>query len=262
MSGGAPPSPPQTETSKPDGAPNILECRSCGGTSFTEVLSLGRQPLANSLRRQEELAAPEPAYPLELVLCSQCALLQLTESIPPEDLFVDYPYFSSVINSLVEHARTLAQRLVTERELGSESLVVEIASNDGYLLQHYRDAGTRILGIEPARNIAAVAEQRGIPTRCAFFGDELAEQLVDEGVQPDLVHAHNVLAHVPDLNGFVKGLAVLLGERALAVIEVPYLKELLDRCEFDTIYHEHLCYYSLTALVRLFRRHGLSVHDV
>jgi SAM-dependent methyltransferase len=262
MSGGAPPSPPQTETSKPDGVANILECRSCGGTSFTEVLSLGRQPLANSLRRQEELAAPEPAYPLELVLCSQCALLQLTESIPPEDLFVDYPYFSSVINSLVEHARTLAQRLVTERELGSESLVVEIASNDGYLLQHYRDAGTRILGIEPARNIAAVAEQRGIPTRCAFFGDELAEQLVDEGVQPDLVHAHNVLAHVPDLNGFVKGLAVLLGERALAVIEVPYLKELLDRCEFDTIYHEHLCYYSLTALVRLFRRHGLSVHDV
>jgi SAM-dependent methyltransferase len=239
-----------------------LSCRSCGGTSLVEVLSLGRQPLANSLRRPAELGAVEPAYPLDLVLCTDCSLLQLTESIPPEDLFVEYPYFSSVIDTLVEHARVLAERMVATRELGKDSLVLEIASNDGYLLQHYRDAGVPILGIEPARNVAEVAEERGIPTRSAFFGRELARELAAEGIRPDLVHAHNVLAHVPDLNGFVEGVATLLGDRGRAVIEVPYVKDLIDKVEFDTIYHEHLCYYSLTALDRLFRRHGLLVHDV
>jgi predicted TPR repeat methyltransferase len=237
-------------------------CRSCGSTSLTEVLSLGSQPLANALRGPDELGRPEPTYPLDLVLCGDCSLLQITGSIPPEELFTDYPYFSSVIESLVEHARQLVERMVAATGLGSESLVIELASNDGYLLQHYRDAGVPVLGIEPARNIAAVAERRGIPTRCAFFGRELAAELVGEGVRPDLLHANNVLAHVPDLNGFVAGIAALLGGRGEAVVEVPYLKDLLDGCEFDTIYHEHLCYYSLTALDRVFRGHGLGVRDV
>jgi SAM-dependent methyltransferase len=176
-------------------------------------------------------------------------------------LFRDYAYFSSVIAALVEHARQIAQRMIRERNLGPDSLVVELASNDGYLLQHYRDAGVPVLGIDPAENIAAVANERGIPTRSDFFGLELAHQLASEQ-RPDVVHANNVLAHVPDLNGFVAGLAVLLGDHGRAVIEVPYLKRLLDDCEFDTIYHEHICYYSLTAVQRLLSRHGLAIERV
>ena len=153
--------------------------------------------------------------------------------------------------------------MIDERGLGDDSLVIELASNDGYLLQHYRDAGVPVLGVDPARNIAAAAEARGIPTRCAFFGRELAQELVAEGLRPDLLHANNVLAHVPDLNGFVAGIAELLGAGGgRGVIEVPYVKDLLDGVEFDTIYHEHLCYFSLTALGGLFTRHGLVVEAI
>ena len=153
--------------------------------------------------------------------------------------------------------------MIDERGLGADSLVIELASNDGYLLQHYRDAGIPVLGIDPARNIAAEAEARGIPTRCAFFGRELAQELIAEGLRPDLLHANNVLAHVPDLNGFVAGIAELLGAGGgRGVIEVPYVKDLLDGVEFDTIYHEHLCYFSLTALGELFTRHGLVVEGI
>jgi hypothetical protein len=240
-----------------------VACRSCGAQRLTPVLSLGDQPLANALRTPEQLDLPEPRYPLDLALCAGCSLFQLTESVPPDELFSDYPYYSSVIADLVDHAGVLASRMIEERGLGSADLVVELASNDGYLLQHYRDAGVRVLGIDPARNVAAAAEERGIPTRCAFFGHELARELVAEGVRPDLLHAHNVLAHVPDLNGFVAGIAELLNAGGgPAVIEAPYVKDLLDGVEFDTIYHEHLCYYSLTALDRLFGRHGLVIEEV
>jgi SAM-dependent methyltransferase len=240
-----------------------VPCRSCGAARLTPVLSLGDQPLANALRGPEQLDQPEPRYPLDLALCEHCSLFQLTDSVPPEQLFSDYPYFSSVIDDLVGHAGELASRLIERHALGHDDLVVELASNDGYLLQHYRDAGVQVLGIDPARNIAEVAEARGIPTRCAFFGHELARELVAEGLRPTIVHANNVLAHVPDLNGFVAGIAELLrAGRGQAVIEVPYVKDLLDGVEFDTIYHEHLCYYSLTALERLFRRHGLVIEDV
>jgi SAM-dependent methyltransferase len=237
-------------------------CRSCGASELARVLDLGRQPLANSIRRPSELRSPEATYPLELVFCPACSLVQITESISPEVLFRDYPYFSSVSPSLVDHARRLAMRMLDEHRLGPQSLVMELASNDGYLLQHYHGAGVPVLGVEPARNVAAVAESRGIPTHCVFFGRESAAELAAEGRRPDVLHANNVLAHVPDLNGFVAGIAVLLGDRGHAVIEVPYLKNLLDNCEFDTIYHEHLCYFSLTALDALFRRHGLVIEDV
>ncbi len=237
-------------------------CRSCGRLGLVPVLDLGSQPLANRLRREDELVTEEPRYPLDLAVCPGCALVQITESVDPEVLFGEYPYFSSVIPSLVAHAKEIATRLVAERGLGPESLAMEIASNDGYLLQHYRDAGVRVLGVDPARNIAAVAEERGIPTRCAFFGRDVAAELVAEGYRPDVVHANNVMAHVPDLNGFVAGVATLLGDRGRLVTESPYLADLLDHVEFDTIYHEHLCYYSLTALDRLFTRHGLVVEDV
>jgi hypothetical protein len=239
-----------------------MRCRACGARELTPILDLGAQPLANALRRREDLAEPEPRYPLELVLCDACSLLQIVDAIPPEMLFTDYPYFSSVIEALVRHARTIARRVIRDESLGAESLVMEIASNDGYLLQHYRDAGVPVLGIEPARNVARVAESRGIRTHCEFFGSKLAGKLWTEGVRPDVIHANNVLAHVPDLNGFVEGIAMLLDGDALAVIEAPYVKNMLEQRQFDTIYHEHLCYYSMTVLDRLFGAHGITLERV
>lgn len=237
-------------------------CRSCGAESLQPILSLGRTPLANALLTAEHLAEPEPTYPLDLVFCPGCSLVQITETIPPEDLFSEYVYFSSSSDTAVMSAKRLAERLVRDRRLGADSLVVEIASNDGYLLQHYLAMGIPVLGIEPAANIALVAESKKIPTWCEFFGYRLAQKLVAEGRRPDVLHANNVLAHVADLNGVVEGMALVLKPGGIAVIEVPYLRDLIDRCEFDTIYHEHLCYFSLTPLDKLFARHGLSVIDV
>src|SRR5581483_2514385 len=240
-----------------------ITCRSCGSTSLVPVLSLGRTPLANALRTAEELASPEPTFPLELAFCPHCALVQITESVPPAELFRDYVYFSSFSDTMLRHAADLAKRVTAERKLGPSSLVVEAASNDGYLLKNYKAAGVPVLGIEPARNIARVAvEKYGIPTREEFFGEALARQLVAEGHRADVFHAHNVLAHVPDLNGFVAGIRTLLKPTGVAVIEAPYVKDMLDQCEFDTIYHEHLSYFSLTALDRCFRRHKLVIADV
>lgn len=226
------------------------------------VLSLGRTPLANSLLLPEQLEQPELTYPLDLVFCPNCTLLQITETVPPEQLFREYVYFSSFADAALENARGIAERMIAERNLDGSDLVVEIASNDGYLLQYYRDHGVPVLGIEPATNIAKVAEERGIPTLCDFFGQGLARKLADQGKRADVIHANNVLAHVADLNGFVSGIATLLKEKGAAVIEVPYVKDMIDHVEFDTIYHEHLCYFSLTALDRLFRRHGLVIVDV
>jgi SAM-dependent methyltransferase len=224
-----------------------VNCRSCSSRDLTLVLSLGMQPLANAL--VVDPGAPEERFPLDLVTCSRCSLLQITETVPPEKLFREYPYFSSTSDAMVEHAKAITDRM------GSPDYVIEIASNDGYLLQHYAARGIRVLGIEPARNIAKVAEARGIPTVSEFFGAGLAKLLQ----QPDVIHANNVLAHVPDLNGFVEGIAILLKSDGLAVIEVPYADTGLA---FDTIYHEHLCYFSLTALDHLMTRHGLVITDV
>jgi C-methyltransferase C-terminal domain/Putative zinc binding domain/Methyltransferase domain len=238
-------------------------CRSCGKANLVAILSLGRTPLANALLTLEQLGQPEPTYPLDLVFCPHCALVQITETVPPEKLFREYLYFSSFSDAVLRHAEALVGQLIPSRQLNSNSLAVEVASNDGYLLQNYKRANVPVLGIEPAVNIARVArEERGIPTICEFFGSALARRLVDDGKRADVVHANNVLAHVADLNGFVEGIWVLLHDDGVAVIEVPYVKDLMDRCEFDTIYHEHLCYFSLTALARLFQRHGLTVADV
>jgi len=227
------------------------------------ILSLGRTPLANALRRPEDAGQPEATFPLDLAFCTGCSLVQILDTVPPEHLFDDYPYFSSFSDTMVSHAATLANRLMIERKLGPMSLVAEAASNDGYLLKAYKAAGVPVLGIEPAKNVAAVAVARnGIPTRVAYFGDECAERLAAEGLRADVFHAHNVLAHVPDLNGFVRGIRTLLKDNGLAVIEAPYLKDMLDHCEFDTIYHEHIFYFSLTALTRCFHRHGLEIVDV
>lgn len=189
--------------------------------------------------------------------------MQITETVPPETLFSDYAYFSSFSDTMVAHAKSIAQRLTSDRELGADSLVVEVASNDGYLLQWYREAGVPVLGIEPAQNIAKVAiEERGIPTISEFFGQDIATQLAADGKRADIIHANNVLAHVADLNGVVAGFRAMLKPNGVAVVECPYLKDLIDHVEFDTIYHEHLCYFSLTALDRLFRSHDLEIVDV
>jgi SAM-dependent methyltransferase len=237
-------------------------CRSCGSEELEVVLSLGYTPLANALLTEEQLMLPEPRYPLDLAFCHACTLAQITETVPPAELFGEYLYFSSYSDTMLRHAEALVKALIRERGLGPKSLVIEIASNDGYLLQYYRREGIPVLGIEPARNVARAAEERGIPTLCEFFGPELGLSLRGRGQQADVLHAHNVLAHVADLNGVVSGMAQVLKDSGVAIIEVPYVKDLLDRCEFDTIYHEHLCYFSLTAIDKLFRRHGLQVQDV
>jgi SAM-dependent methyltransferase len=240
----------------------MLACRSCGASRLELVLSLGETPLANALLTLEDLDRPEPRYPLDLAFCPACTLLQITETVPPAELFGNYLYFSSFSDTMLDHAQRLVQRLAAEHALTERSLVIEIASNDGYLLKFYQRLGVPVLGIEPAENIAREAVAHGIPTLCEFFGPELADRLAAQGQQADIVHAHNVLAHVADLNGVVNGVKAVIKDAGVAVIEVPYVKDLLDHCEFDTIYHEHLCYFSLTALDRLFRRHGLQVQDV
>ena len=237
-------------------------CRSCGHTKLKSILSLGRTPLANALITENQLTEPEATYPLELVFCPTCSLVQITETVSPETLFREYVYFSSFSDTMLQHAENLSSALISSKNLDATSLVVEVASNDGYLLRFYQRKGVPVLGVEPATNIAAVAEQRGIPTVCDFFNDDLASRLAGEGFKADVIHANNVLAHVSDLNGFVRGLRRMLKEDGLIVVEVPYVKDMIDRCEFDTVYHEHLCYFSLTALNALFARNGLSVQKV
>ena len=240
-----------------------LACRSCAAEKLELILSLGSSPLANALLSKEELTAKEETFPLDLVLCPTCSLLQITETVSPEKLFRDYLYFSSFSDTMLQHAEAISSRLIDLERLGPQSLVAEVASNDGYLLQYYKRRGVPVLGIEPALNIAKVAqEERGIRTISEFFGRDLANKLKASGERADVLHANNVLAHVADLNGFVAGIEILLKDTGVAVIEAPYAKPFIDHCEFDTIYHEHLCYFSLTALDHLAERHGLVIRDV
>jgi SAM-dependent methyltransferase len=239
-------------------------CRSCGGKNLQMIISFGRTPLADALVWKENLDKPEIFAQLDLVFCPDCTLVQITESVDPEILFCrDYPYFSSVSKSLLQHFRESAEYLIDTRKLGPESLVIEAASNDGYLLKNFVEHGIPVLGIDPADGPARIAQEAGIPTLCTFFGKELAAKLRnEEGKRADVFLANNVLAHVPDLNGFVEGIKILLKDTGVAVIEAPYLVDLVDHCEFDTIYHQHLCYFSIHALDKLFRRHGLYLNDV
>ena len=238
-----------------------MNCRSCGHDGLEPVLDLGETPLANSILTEAQLAADEPRFPLYVVFCPECSLVQLTLSVPPETIFSDYVYFSSFAQAVLDNAEHLVGRVVADGHLGPDSLVVEIASNDGYLLQHYVRAGIPVLGVDPAANIAPVAEEKGVRTLCAFFGTDVARELRDSGMRADVMHANNVMAHVPDLNGVVEGVKILLADDGVFYTESPYVKDLVEELEFDTIYHEHLCYYSLTALDHLYRRHGLQVHD-
>ena len=227
------------------------------------LLALGELPLANALLSEDKLSEPEKRYPLTLAFCPSLALVQIVERIPPEELFSDYPYFSSMSDGMLKSAKSLVGRMISQRKLGGGSLAVEIASNDGYLLQHYKTHGIPVLGIEPAANVAAVAvRERGIPTLVEFFSQVFGERLAAEGRAADVIHANNVFAHVPDPIGFLRGIAALLAPSGVAVIETPYVKDMIDHVEFDTIYHEHLFYYSLTSVSRLCASAGLQVVDV
>ncbi|MFT5527062.1 MAG: SAM-dependent methyltransferase [Pirellulaceae bacterium] len=237
-------------------------CRSCGTVLGPTVLSLGSTPLANALLAADELAEPEVSYPLELAFCQHCSLLQLNATVSPRVLYDDYVYQSSYSDSLVQHAADICDRLAKDHALGAASQVIEIASNDGYLLQHYQARGVPVLGIEPARDIAAMANRRGIRTLNQFFDSALVDRVLSDGLTADVIHAHNVLAHVGDLPGFIRGVSRLLKPAGVWVIEVPYVVDLIDDTEFDTIYHEHLCYFSVTSLQNLIQSNGMRIRDV
>lgn len=239
------------------------KCRSCERTDLTIFLDLGEMPPSDRLLTEEQLAQPEPTYPLEVAFCSNCSLVQILETVSPEILFTDtYQYYSSFSDTLLKHSRENVLDLIRSRRLKSNSFVLELASNDGYLLKNYVENGIPCLGIDPAKGQVSAAEKIGVPTLNAFFTLDLATKMFSEGKRADVIHANNVLAHVEDTNGFVESISILLKGDGVAVIEVPYLKDLINHCEFDTIYHEHLCYFSVTALDHLFRRHSLYLNHI
>jgi SAM-dependent methyltransferase len=219
-------------------------------------------PLANASLTADQLQETEPVYALELAFCSECTLVQITETVLPETLFDNYLYFSAYSETMLQESEQLAGRLIESRRLNSESFVVELGSNDGYQLQYFLTRHIPVLGIDPAKNVVEVAEAKGVPTLCGYFGRELALELCKRVHIADVIIAKNVLAHVADLNGFVEGIGILLKRDGIAVIEVPYIKDMIDNSEFDTVYHEHLCYFSATALNRLFEKHGMVLKDV
>jgi SAM-dependent methyltransferase len=237
-------------------------CRFCRNPIRRTVVDLGMSPLCESYVEAARLDDMEPFYPLHVRICDSCFLVQLRAYVPPEEIFTEYAYFSSYSTSWLEHARRYADMISERLPLGRDKLVVELGSNDGYLLQAFVERGIPVLGIEPAGNVAEVAVERGVPTVVAFFGADTARRLAAEGRRADLLVANNVLAQVPDLNDFVAGMRLLLAPGGVATIEVPHLLRLLDRNQFDTIYHEHYSYFSLGTLQRILSAHGLTIFDV
>jgi SAM-dependent methyltransferase len=246
-----------------DAAPAAeLACRCCGAPLSEVFVDLGASPLANSFLRPEQLAQPEPFYPLCTYVCTRCFLVQLPEAASPEAIFGDYAYFSSYSDTWLRHAEEYVEAMVERFAIGPTHQVLEIASNDGYLLQYFQRRGVPVLGIEPARNVAAAAAARGIPTLVRFFGLQAARELAASGGAADLVVGNNVLAHTPALVDFVQGLAAVLRPGGVATLEFPHLVRLVAENQFDTIYHEHFSYFSFTAARRVFEAQGLEVFDV
>jgi 2-polyprenyl-3-methyl-5-hydroxy-6-metoxy-1,4-benzoquinol methylase len=237
-------------------------CRSCGNPLKHTFVELGVSPLANSYLTEEQLQQMEPFYPLHAYVCDACYLVQLNEFESPEQIFSDYAYFSSYSESWLNHAKEYTNLMVERFGLNSNSHVVEIASNDGYLLQYFQKKGIPVLGVEPAKNVAKVAQEAGIPTITKFFGVQTALKLSSEGKHADLMLGNNVLAHVPDLNDFVKGFKVLLKPQGIITMEFPHLMRLIEENQFDTIYHEHFSYFSLITVNKVFAKHGLTIFDV
>ncbi|OYW75837.1 MAG: hypothetical protein B7Z37_11640 [Verrucomicrobia bacterium 12-59-8] len=239
-----------------------FECRACGSKKRHPVINLGPQPLANNLLSSEDLGKPEPRFPLDVVVCSDCWLMQITHIVPPVALFSDYVYFSSFSEHMLRHSRAAALRYIEEKSLSGDSFVVEVASNDGYMLKNFVHAGVPCLGLEPAANVAAVAREAGVDTRCEFFGADSAAAVKALSGGADLVLGNNVFAHAPATNDFVAGLNTLLKPDGWVVLEFPYGVDMIEHVEFDTIYHEHVFYFTLTPLLTLFKKHGLDVFHV
>ncbi|MEH6630917.1 MAG: class I SAM-dependent methyltransferase [Halopseudomonas aestusnigri] len=239
-----------------------LTCRSCGTELKHTLLDLGETPLANSYVDLQKADASDVQYPLHARVCDNCFLVQVEDVVPPEDIFSDYAYFSSYASSWVEHAKHYADNVVQRFGLSPSSFVVEVASNDGYLLQHFVNKDIRVLGIEPAANVAEEARKKSVPTEVAFFGKETAERIQSEHGPADLMAANNVLAHVPDINDFVTGFTTLLSDNGVVSFEFPSLLNLIENVQFDTIYHEHFSYLSLFSIEKCFNRNGLRVFDV
>lgn len=238
------------------------QCRFCGAELQESFCDLGVSPLANSYLRAEQLNAMEPFYPLHVFVCAQCLLVQVDQFETPQEIFADYAYFSSYSESWLQHAQRYCTEMIARFGFGANHQVVEIASNDGYLLQFFRQAGIPVLGVEPAKNVAQVAVEKGVPTRNVFFNSSMAHKLLEDGCAADLLVGNNVLAHVPDINDFVAGLRVLLKEQGVITLEFPHLGELIRQLQFDTIYHEHFSYLSLLAVQKILAHHGLRVFDV
>lgn len=237
-------------------------CRSCGRELRTTFVDLGMSPLCNTQISPEQLHEVEPFYPLHVYVCDHCFLVQLQEFVGPEDIFGEYAYFSSYSESWVEHARNYVEMARQRFRLGPTSKVMEIASNDGYLLQHFVRSGIPALGIEPAANVARAAIANGVPTTVRFFGRSTAEEIARAHGRPDLLLGNNVLAHVPNLNDFVAGMKYLLAPSGTITMEFPHLQRLMESNQFDTIYHEHFSYFSFVAAEQVFARHGLTLFDV
>ncbi len=249
--------------SAPDRSPaGQLQCRFCRAPLRHTFVDLGKSPLCESYLAPEQLNEMELFYPLHVRVCERCFLVQLPEYVAPDAIFTEYAYFSSFSQSWVQHALDYTEMIVERLQLDGGSFVVELASNDGYLLQHFVRKGIPVLGVEPARNVALAAEQAGVPTLVEFFGVALARRMVADGRRPDLIIGNNVLAQVPDLNDFVEGMAILLAPRGIATLEFPHLLRLIEGHQFDTIYHEHFSYFSLLTAERIFAAHGLVLFDV
>jgi SAM-dependent methyltransferase len=243
-------------------SPPSATCRFCGARLTRTFVDLGMSPLCETYPAGGELNRMEAFYPLHVYVCDACLLVQLEEYVSPTQIFSEYPYFSSYSDSWLRHAQSYVDAMIRRLDLDSGSLVVELGSNDGYLLQYFRDAGIPVLGVEPAANVAQAASDKGIPTRVEFFGEATARSMVAEGIRPQLIVGNNVLAQVPDLNGFVVGIEVLLAPTGTATLEFPHVVRLVDGNQFDTIYHEHFSYFSFLAVEQILKTHGLVVFDV
>lgn len=243
-------------------SPHDMRCRFCQEPLRHTFVDLGVSPLANAFVKPEGVHGMEPCFPLHAYVCDRCFLVQLEEYESPENIFEDYVYFSSFSESWLEHCARYADKMIDELGLDKTSSVVEIASNDGYLLQYFKQREVPVLGVEPAKNVALAAIEKGIPTEMAFFGAERAEQMRFRGISADLMVANNVLAHVPDVNDFIEGFNILLNSNGVATFEFPHLLKLMEEVQFDTIYHEHFSYLSLSVAKKIFEAHGLEVFHV
>ena len=241
---------------------HLINCRFCETPLRHTFADLGVSPLANSYLKPEDLQEMEPFYPLHVYICDHCHLVQLPEFATPEHIFSHYAYFSSYSETWLNHARAYVQLMIDRFGFTTESHVIEIASNDGYLLQYFKEKSIPVLGVEPAHNVAQVAEAAGIPTIVKFFGVATARELARDGKQADLLVGNNVLAHVPALNDFVEGMKIALKPRGVITMEFPHLMRLMEANQFDTIYHEHFSYFSLITVEKVFNRHGLTLFDV